>query len=104
MNFWFRLSLRTRLGIISFVLLTSVIVLLLSWYYDPARFSYRDGWILRFGPLIFLFWLAWGDLEKIPWWNWLIILALLIVCAIKPGAWFVGIPVIGYILLAGRRK
>jgi len=103
-NFWFRLSLRTRLGIIAFTLLVCAVVLVLSWYHDPGHFSYRSGWIIRFGPLLFLFWLAWSDIEKIRWWNWLIILVLLIICSIKPAFWFVGIPVIGYILFAGRRK
>jgi hypothetical protein len=80
-------------------------VLLLSWHDDPVRFApYRSGWILCFGPLIFLFWLAWSDLKKIPWWNWLIILASLSFCAFKPAAWFIGIPVIAYILFARRKK
>ena len=104
MDFWFRLPLRTRLGIIATVFLTSAVVVLLVWYCDPARFSYRNGWILRFGPLVFLLWVAWGDLEKIPLWNWLIILVLLIVCSIKPAFWFIGVPVIAYILLAQRKR
>ena len=104
-NFWFRLPLRTRLGIIGSAFLVSVIVLLLLWYQDPVRFSpYRSNWILRFGPLVFLLWLAWGDIEKIPWWNWLIIVVLLIVCSIRPAFWLLGIPVIGYILFGGRKK
>ena len=103
MNFWFRLPLRTRLGIIATLLLACAFVVLLWWYVDPARFSYRNGWILRFGPLVFLLWIAWGDLEKIPWWNWLIILVLLIVCSVKPTFWLIGIPIIAYILLARRK-
>jgi hypothetical protein len=103
-NFWFRLPLRTRLGVIGCVFLISVIVVLMSWYHDPDHFSYRNAWILRLGPLIFLLWLAWSDLEQIPWWNWLIMLVILIVCAIKPGAWFAGVPIICYILFAQRKK
>ena len=103
-NFWFRLPLRTRLGIISCSLLTCAVVMLLSWYHDPANFSYRSGWVIRFGPLIFLLWLAWSDLEKIPWWNWLILLVLLIACSIKPAFWFVGIPTIAYMLMAKRKS
>ena len=104
MNFWFRLSLRTRLGVIGVSFLILVIVLLLSWYHDPGNFSFRNSWILRYGPLVFLLWLAWSDIAGIPWWNWLVILVILIVCAIKPGAWFVGVPIICYILFAGRKK
>jgi hypothetical protein len=59
---------------------------------------------MRFGPLVFLLWLAWTDLAKIPWWNWIIMSVVLIVCLIKPGAWFVGIPLIGYILFASQKK
>jgi len=103
-RFWFRLPLRTRLGIIATFLLTCAIVLLLSWVNDPSHFSYRWGGILRFGPLIFLLWLAWSDLEKIPWWNWVIMFAILVICMIKPGFWFAGIPIIGYILFASRKK
>ena len=103
-DFWFRLPLRTRLGIISCVLLTCAVVLLLSWYHDPGNFSYRSGWLIRFGPLIFLFWWALPDLEKIPWWSWLIILVLLIACSIKPAFWIIGIPAIAYMLLAMRKS
>ena len=104
MRFWFRLSLRTRLGVIATVFLAVTVVLLLSWYYDPVNFSYRWGGVLKFGPLAFLLWIAWGDLEKIPWWNWLIILVVLIACGVKPAAWLVGVPIIAYILFGGRKK
>jgi hypothetical protein len=30
--------------------------------------------------------------------------AVLLICAIKPAFWLVGIPIIGYILFAGRKK
>jgi len=103
-DFWFRLSLRTRLGIISSILLTCAVVLLLSWYSDPSHFTYRQSWIIRFAPLLFLLWLAWTDLKRIPWWNWLLMVAVLLICAIKPAAWLAGVPIIGYILFAGRQK
>ena len=105
MDFWFRLSLRARLGIIGSALLVFVIVLIFLWYQDPVQFSpNRFAWVLRIGPLVFLLWLAWGDIEKIPWWNWLIIVVVLIVSGIKPAFWLVGIPVIVYILFSGRKK
>jgi hypothetical protein len=104
LRFWFRLSLRTRLGVIASVFLTFAVVLLLLWYYDPSHFSYRNGWVLRFAPLLFLFWLALPDLVVIPWWNWLLMFVILLICAIKPFFWFVAVPIIAYILFAGRKK
>jgi len=78
-------------------------VLLLSWY-DTGNISYQVIGIIPFGVILFLLWLAWSDLAKIPWWNWLVMFAILIVCMMKPGAWFVGIPIIGYILFVSRKK
>jgi len=103
-NFWFRLSLRTRLGIIASVFLSCAVVLLLSWYFNPEHFSYRQSWIIRLAPLLFLFWLAWTDLKRIPWWNWLIMVAVLLICSIKPAVWLAGVPIIGYILFVSRKK
>ena len=103
-HFWFRLPFRTRLGIIATCLLTFAIVVLLSWYHDPGNFSYRTAWIVPLGAVIFLLWLAWSDVEKIPWWNWLLVIAMLTICMIKPGFWFVGVPIIGYIIFASRKK
>ena len=104
MDFWFRLSFRTRLGIIASVLLMCAVVVLLSWYHDPIRFSYRQSWVIRFAPLLFLIWLAWTDLKSIPWWNWFLMMMVLLICAIRPAVWLVGIPIIGYILFAGRNR
>jgi hypothetical protein len=84
--------------------MTVAVVLLLSWYNDPANFSYRWGGIIRFGPLLFFLWIAWEDLERIPWWNWLIMLVIIIICAIKPPAWIAGVPIIAYILFGGRKQ
>jgi len=78
-------------------------VLLLSWY-DTGKVSQGIFGVLPFGVILILIWLAWNDLAKIPWWNWIIMFAILIVCMIKPGAWFVGIPIIGYILFVSRKK
>ncbi|MDR0328376.1 MAG: hypothetical protein LBI05_08790 [Planctomycetaceae bacterium] len=85
-------------------MLTCAVVVLLSWYHNPDYFTYRSGWVIRFGPLVFLLWLAWSDLEKIPWWNWIIVLVLLMICSIKPAFWLVGIPAIAYIILVKRKK
>jgi len=79
-------------------------VLLLSWYYNPGSFSYRTGWIIHFAPILFLLWLAWTDLEKIPWWHWIIMFVVLVICAVKPGFWLLGIPIIGYIIFARHKK
>jgi len=102
-RFWFRLTQRTRLGIIATLMMTCAVVLLLSWY-DTGKISRGVVGMLPFGVILFLIWLAWNDLEKIPWTNWIIMFAILIVCMIKPGAWFVGVPIIGYILFVSRKK
>ena len=78
-------------------------MLLLSWY-DTGGISYGTAGVLPFAAILFLIWLAWKDLEKIPWWNWLLMGGILIVCMLKPGAWLVGIPMIGYILFVSRKK
>jgi len=78
-------------------------VLFLSWY-DTGNVSYGMIGLLPFGAILFLLWLAWKDLQKIPWWNWLIMCGILIFCMVRPGAWFIGIPLIGYILFASRKK
>ena len=104
-DFWFRFSLRTRIGVISSAFLVAVIVLLFLWFHDPVRFPLQQSaWILCFASLAFLLWLAWADLEKIPWWKWLIILCLLVFCSIKPTLWLIGIPIIGYILFGEQKK
>ena len=106
MDFWFRLPLRTRLGIVGFGTVTAVLLLLLlSWYAGAfLLFLYHLGGILIFGIILVLFWLAWNDMKNIPWWHWIIMIVLLIVCAVKPAFWLIGIPVIGYILFQGRKK
>jgi len=78
-------------------------VLLLSWH-DSGNVSYGMIGLLPFAVILFLLWLAWKDLQKIPWWNWLIMCGIFIFCMIRPGAWLIGIPLIGYILFASRKK
>ena len=102
-RFGFRLSRQKRLGIIATLLLTVATVLLLSWYY-ASSISFGMSWFIPLGVFVSLFWLAWSDLKKIPWWNWVIMFGIALVCMIKPGTWFVGIPIIGYILFVRRKK
>jgi hypothetical protein len=104
MNLWFRLPLRTRLGIVASVFLAFAVVLLLLWYHNSTLFSYRSSWVLRFAPLLFLFWLALPELAKIRWWNWVIMFVIMLISAIKPFVWFVAIPVMVYILFGGQKK
>jgi hypothetical protein len=91
-------------GVVVSVLLTFAVVLVLMWIYDPANFSYPMSGVIRFAPLCFLLWLAWGDIKNIPWWHWLVMLAVLLICAIKPVFWFAGIPIMGYILFAWHKR
>ena len=105
-DFWFRLPLRTRLGIIGFGIVTGAILLLfLAWNAGAFFFGlYHLGGILLFGVILILFWCAWNDLKNIPWWHWFIMIVLLLICAVKPAFWLIGVPVIGYILFQGRKK
>jgi len=105
MDFWFRLSLRTRIGCIGFVSLAAAIGLLVAWPYSFNLYSLPQvGGIFVFGTLFTLAWLAWKDMKNIPWWYWICIIAMIIICAIKPILWFIAIPAICYILFGRRRQ
>ena len=58
---------------------------------DPLHNKPLYG-IIRIAPILFLLWLAWSDLQNIPLWVWCVIPPVLILCALKPGAWLIVIP------------
>ncbi|MDR0611129.1 MAG: hypothetical protein LBG58_13550 [Planctomycetaceae bacterium] len=91
MNFWFRLPIRTRLGIVAIILLIVAIYSLTLWMNDPTHHRPIAS-IIRLSPILFLFWLAWSDLRRIPFWVWLLMPIILIICALKPMCWFLVIP------------
>jgi hypothetical protein len=92
MSFWFRLPLRTRLGIISTVLLIVAAVSCFLWMNDPGHHRPIGG-IIRLAPILFLLWLAWTDLRRIPFWVWLIAPVVFVLCILKPALWLIVIPV-----------
>jgi hypothetical protein len=90
MRFWFRLPFRIRLGIIATILLIAATISVVLWTNDPGH--YRLSSIIRFAPILFLFWLSWADLKQIPFWGWLVMPPMLILCFLKPALWFIVIP------------
>lgn len=103
MNFWFRLPLRTRLGIIAAVLL-GIAVMSIYWATrDPLHHKPLYS-VIKFAPILFLFWLAWKDLQNIPLWVYLIALPLTIFCALKPAALFFVVPAALMILFLLPKK
>jgi hypothetical protein len=92
MDFWFRLSLRIRLGIISVVLVILAAVSIFFWVSDPVHNRPISG-LIKFAPILLLLWIAWADLKKVPMWVWCVAPFVIIFCLIKPAAWLVVIPV-----------
>ncbi|MDR0870888.1 MAG: hypothetical protein LBN39_08865 [Planctomycetaceae bacterium] len=99
---WFNLPLRTRLGVISAVLLVFAAVLAAQAVNDPVH--HRLPSVIKWAALLFVFWLAWKDLEKVPWWVYLAAPPVLVLCLIKPGAWFVVIPALLFVLFVMPKK
>ncbi len=96
-NFWFRLPLRTRLGIVSTLLLGVAALSLFFWTYDPIHNKPFTA-AIRLAPILFLLWLAWTDLRNIPRWFWFSVPPILFFCLIKPAARLVVIPVALFVL------
>lgn len=93
-DFWFNLPMRTRLGVAAVILLVSGAVLFALPILDPVHHDFRQGaGIVRFAPVMFLVWLAWTDLQRIPTWVWFIAPPVVIFCCIKPAAWLIVVPV-----------
>ena len=92
MDFWYRLPLRTRLGFVAAFLLIVAGISLALWSQDSVHHK-PLGAVIKLAPIIFLLWLAWKDLQRIPLWAYLAAPPILILCALKPMLWFVVIPV-----------
>lgn len=91
MDRWFRLPIRTKLGIISSALLVLAGLAIWVAIRDPFHNIPIRG-IVKLAPILFLLWLAWKDLQNIPLWVWFVIPPVMILCALKPFLWFVVIP------------
>ncbi|MCL2744843.1 MAG: hypothetical protein FWE67_13425, partial [Planctomycetaceae bacterium] len=93
MNFWFQLSLRSRLGIIAVLLMTVAGYSLYQYSCDPR--NYRPiGSLIKIAPILCLLWLALPDLEKIPMWCYLIAVPVIIFCMIYPKAMLLIVPAV----------
>ncbi|MDR3197728.1 MAG: hypothetical protein LBU34_07645 [Planctomycetaceae bacterium] len=103
MDFWFRLPFRKRLGIIATILLVVAVISAVLWTNDPVHHRPITS-IIRLAPILFLFWLAWSDLQKIPFWVWLVMPVVLILCAFKPALWFIVIPIALFALFVMPKK
>ncbi|MDR1964465.1 MAG: hypothetical protein LBQ50_11850 [Planctomycetaceae bacterium] len=103
MDFWFRLPIRTRLGIIATVLLVVAVISFALWTSDPRHHQPISA-VIKFAPILFLFWLAWADLQQIPFWVWLVMPVVLILCALKPALWLLIIPVALFSLFIMPKK
>ncbi|MDR1269849.1 MAG: hypothetical protein LBK82_10020 [Planctomycetaceae bacterium] len=103
MDFWFRLPIQKRLGIIATILLIIAVISVALWTNDPVHYRPIAA-IIRFSPILFLFWLAWSDLRRIPFWVWLVMPVVLILCAFKPALWFIVIPVAIFSLFIMPKK
>lgn len=99
---WFRLPLRTRLGIVAAMLLVVAAVSIVQAVHDPLH--HRLSSVIKFAALLFVLWLAWNDLERIPFWFYLVAPPALILCLLKPAAWLVFIPATLFILFVMPKK
>ncbi|MDR1923530.1 MAG: hypothetical protein LBQ66_04065 [Planctomycetaceae bacterium] len=104
-NFWFKLPLRVRLGVMATVVLVAAIVVVFFVWRDPVHHPVRQyGFLIKIAPILFLLWLAWQDLAKIPLWVYLITPPILIICFLKPILFLIVIPVAFIAQLEVSRK
>ncbi|MGL4594537.1 MAG: hypothetical protein ACRCUY_07405 [Thermoguttaceae bacterium] len=105
MDFWFRLPIRTRLGIIAAVLLVIASFAVIGMFHDPFhRFPTATPFVIRFAPILFLLWLCWTDLKNIPLWVFLTLVPIVILCAIKPALLFLVVPSLFVVLFIMPKK
>jgi hypothetical protein len=92
-KFWFNLPFRVRLGVASILFLIIAAVLAFITFGDPVNYPINKyGTIIRIAPLLFLVWLSWRDLSRIPLWGYIVFLPLFFVCLIKPVLFFYMVP------------
>jgi hypothetical protein len=103
-DFWFRLPLRIRLGLAALVFLIIALVLGYVVIRDPVHYPVnRYGGIIKIAPIIFLVWLAWRDLLRIPFWIYIVSFPVLILCLLRPWAFLYVIPIILIVLFVARK-
>jgi hypothetical protein len=89
-----------RLGVVSVGVLIIAVVVACIVIGDPVHYPVnRYGGILKIAPILFLMWLAWRDLMRIPFWVYIVSFPVLIVCLAKPVFFWYVIPLIFIFLL-----
>jgi len=91
MKRWYALPIRTRLGIIATALLVVATLSVVQYFADPQRTKPLYG-IIKWAPLLFLFWMAWPDLERIPRWAYYVSVPIVVLCALRPVLLYIVIP------------
>ena len=91
MKRWYALPIRTRLGIIAATLLAVAVLSVVQSFSDP-QYTPLYG-IIKWAPLLFLFWMAWPDLERIPRWAYYVSVPIAILCALKPMLLYLVVPI-----------
>ncbi len=92
MKRWFSLPIRTKLGIISAALLGVAVISIILHFADPMHTKPVYG-IIKWAPILFLFWIAWPDLERIPRWVYYVSIPIIVLCALRPVLLYLVIPV-----------
>jgi len=92
MRRWYALPIRTKLGIISVTLLSVAVISATLYFVDPMHTKPAYG-IIKWAPILFLFWVAWPDLERIPRVVYYVSIPIIILCALKPVLLYLVIPV-----------
>ncbi|MDR0390391.1 MAG: hypothetical protein LBH59_00665 [Planctomycetaceae bacterium] len=103
-DFWFRLSLRVRLGVVSVVLLVIAVSLGYFAISDPVHHPMtKYSTIIKIAPIIFLIWLAWRDFLRIPLWVYLVLFPVAMLCLWKPYTLLYVIPITLIILFVAKK-
>ena len=92
MRRWYSLPIRTRLGIIAATLLAVAVISATLYLLDPMRTKPAYG-IIKWAPILFLFWVAWPDLERIPRWAYYVSAPVAVLCALRPTLLYFVIPI-----------
>ena len=92
MRRWYTLPIRTRLGIVAVALLAVAALSVVQYFTDRQHARPLYG-IIMWSPIIFLLWIAWPDLERIPRWVYYVAVPIAVVCALKPWLLLLVIPV-----------
>ena len=92
MKRWYALSIRTRLGIIAATLLVVAALSVVQIFAAPQEHAPLYG-IIKWAPLLFLFWMAWPDLARIPRVVYYVLIPVAILCALKPMLLYLVVPV-----------